>query len=197
MAENCSVLDPWTHQYPYAGITDPAFARHNDALARALRISLFSDSSYAAMPAAVAAVPSPESLSGASSSFLFPPSGDASSRRRVQPAGRVAKKRKSRASKRSPTTYITADPANFRELVQRVTGTRSDDAEGISTDPTALPPSIAAAAQGSRLLPTLNTSALSFDEAAGLVGSVGPFLGEFDPFFLVPSFPTLDSWGAL
>ncbi|RWW17871.1 hypothetical protein GW17_00018172, partial [Ensete ventricosum] len=67
------------------------------------------------------------------------------SRRRDQLTGRVSKKRKSRASKRSPTTYIAADPANFRELVELITGTPAvEPAWGQQHRP--------AAGQGSRLL---------------------------------------------
>ncbi|KAJ8458662.1 hypothetical protein OPV22_031588 [Ensete ventricosum] len=100
---------------PSACIPESAFAPENDAL----HISLPSESASLA-------------------------AGDPS-RRRDQLTGRVSKKRKSRASKRSPTTYIAADPANFRELVELITGTPAvEPAWGQQHRP--------AAGQGSRLL---------------------------------------------
>ncbi|CAN6212772.1 unnamed protein product [Urochloa humidicola] len=47
----------------------------------------------------------------------------ADSRKQLAPAGgRAGKQRRSRASKRAPTTYISTDPANFRIMVQHITG---------------------------------------------------------------------------
>ncbi|CAN6169306.1 unnamed protein product [Urochloa humidicola] len=40
----------------------------------------------------------------------------------LAPAGGRAGKRRSRASKRAPTTYISTDPTNFRIMVQHITG---------------------------------------------------------------------------
>ncbi|THU46402.1 hypothetical protein C4D60_Mb09t04570 [Musa balbisiana] len=102
--------------------------------------------------------------------------------------GRVSKKRKSRASKRSPTTYIAADPANFRELVQRITGTPTVEPAGEQQHR-------AAAGQGSRLLPSRDTSSFYFDRASlGRVEVDVPELPECDPFSLLHPF---DSWGVI
>lgn len=186
MAENCWGLDPWTCR-PHACISEAAFARENDALTKALQISLFSDAA-----AASSAVPSPDSISLATSSFLLPFAPDLP-RSRDPPPGRITKKRKSRATKRSLTTYINADPANFRQLVQQVTGTRPVDGAGL---PVELPP--AAAVQGSCLLPTLDTSAFFLDRIGTVgPGGDGPVLAEFDSLLAAPSFPTLDSWGVI
>ncbi|RWW68590.1 hypothetical protein BHE74_00023886 [Ensete ventricosum] len=152
MAENCSVLDTWMYR-SYACISEAAIERENDALTKALQISLLRDSS-----SAPSAIPSPESFSTATSSLLCLPAAVNECHRRDPPAGRVAKKRRSRASKRSPTTYIAADPANFRELVQRATGTRAAGSAGEHQYP-------AAAVQGSPLLPTLDTSSFLHDRA--------------------------------
>ncbi|KAF8749354.1 hypothetical protein HU200_012686 [Digitaria exilis] len=46
---------------------------------------------------------------------------------KLAPAGGRAGKRRSRASKRAPTTYISTDPTNFRMMVQHVTGAQGDD----------------------------------------------------------------------
>ncbi|RZR92647.1 hypothetical protein BHM03_00020975 [Ensete ventricosum] len=192
MAENCSVLDTWMYR-SYACISEAAIERENDALTKALQISLLRDSS-----SAPSAIPSPESFSTATSSLLCLPAAVNECHRRDPPAGRVAKKRRSRASKRSPTTYIATDPANFRELVQRATGTRAAGSAGEHQYP-------AAAVQGSPLLPTLDTSSFLHDRAdlagpdvAGWFGPTmdGPVLPEFDPFFVVSTtYPMIDTWG--
>ncbi|KAJ8484549.1 hypothetical protein OPV22_017034 [Ensete ventricosum] len=194
MAENCSVLDTWMYR-SYACISEAAIERENDALTKALQISLLRDSS-----SAPSAIPSPESFSTATSSLLCLPAAVNESHRRDPPAGRVAKKRRSRASKRSPTTYIATDPANFRELVQRATGTRAAGSAGEHQYP-------AAAVQGSPLLPTLDTSSFLHDRAdlagpdvAGSFGPTmdGPVLPEFDPFFVVSTtYPMIDTWGVI
>ncbi|KAM3273922.1 hypothetical protein ACQJBY_043227 [Aegilops geniculata] len=81
-----------------------------------------------------------------------------------RPARRVARRRP-RPSRRLPTTYISADPAEFRRMVHQVTGAdelllppAQQQAEG------ALLPALAArvapsSAGGALLLPTLDTSA--------------------------------------
>ncbi|CAL9165900.1 unnamed protein product [Musa hybrid cultivar] len=161
MAEDCSVLDPWMYR-PYTCNSESAFAGENDALTKALQISLFSESTSLA-------------------------AGDPS-RRQDPLTGRVSKKRKSRASKRSPTTYIAADPANFRELVQRITGTPTVEPAGEQQHR-------AAAGQGSRLLPSRDMSSFYFDRASLGRGEVdGPVLPECDPFSLLHPF---DSWGVI
>lgn len=79
-------------------------------------------------------------------------------------SGKVAK-RKSRASKRTQTTFITADPANFRQMVQQVTGVRFSNGQ-VSCMPTIVKPE--PQRPGGRLpgggcLPTLDTSAFLLD----------------------------------
>lgn len=127
-------------------------------------------------------------------------------------------KRKSRASKRSQTTFITADPANFRQMVQQVTGVRFGNAEMAVVAPILKPEP---QRPGSRLmmggwLPTLDTSAFLLDhdqENVGMgTGGSGVGLGpgplgfessvvsdgssgaaglDFETF---ACFPTLESW---
>ncbi|XP_030463585.2 calmodulin-binding protein 25-like [Syzygium oleosum] len=87
-------------------------------------------------------------------------------------SGKVSK-RKSRASKRSQTTYINADPANFRQMVQQVTGARFVGA-GLQVSAPILKPEpqrlggarLVAAAAASGCLPTLDTSAFLLDHHA-------------------------------
>lgn len=63
-----------------------------------------------------APVPTPTASGGSENDTPF-----SKTRRSVAPSGRVTK-RKSRATKRETTTFITADPSNFRQMVQQVTG---------------------------------------------------------------------------
>ncbi|XP_074564152.1 calmodulin-binding protein 25-like [Curcuma longa] len=204
MADNCSVLDPWVFRSEPAWMRE-AFARDNEALTRALQISLSDTSSSGAASPSVATSSSPSLLQQQHHHHLAPSA--APLRPRNHPLGpasaaRVAK-RKSRASKRSPTTYINTDPSNFREMVQRVTGVQligdlPPDVEPLVKKPEPIRPSPAprAASPQQAFLPTLDTSALL------LANGVGPFaaspeLPVFDADALFPAFPTLESWGVM
>ena len=88
------------------------------------------------------------------------------------PAGARAGKRRSRASKRAPTTYISTDPANFRLMVQQITGVQAgvDDLQAMLQVQQAL--------DAAALLPAA-------DEASAL---------RQHQLQQQPCFPTLDSW---
>ncbi|KAE9586324.1 hypothetical protein Lalb_Chr24g0400611 [Lupinus albus] len=87
-------------------------------------------------------------------------------------ATRKVSKRKSRASKRSHTTFITADPSNLRQMVQQVIGVRFGGSEMntmasvLKSDPQRFNGDVVG---GVRLpavagyLPTLNTSLFLLD----------------------------------
>lgn len=168
--EDSSVLDQWAHS-----CTDAFPGGDNDASFT----TLLSDST----PPTIGDVACPESLA-----FLLPPP------RLESIAGeRVQKKRKSRSSKRSPIAYFTADPAHFRELVQRITGARPAATAASPLDPPETARSFP--------LPTLDASSSS--DLAGFIrptvfGS-DPVVSEFDPLLFVSGFPTLelDSWGVM
>nr|CBX25219.1 hypothetical_protein [Oryza brachyantha] len=68
---------------------------------------------------------------------------------------RVAKRRP-RPSRRQPTTYISADPANFRRMVHQFTG-----ADDLPPPPPALSPptELVRPVRAPLMLPTLDTSA--------------------------------------
>ncbi|XP_042466133.1 calmodulin-binding protein 25-like [Zingiber officinale] len=153
-------LRPWTNGF----ISQAASARENDALTRALRMSFFSGLSSSSV-----AVPSPDLLSfGTSSPFLLLPD---------PPLARIGKKRKTRPCKRSPTTYIAADPANFRQLVHQVTGVGAGGgAEGNRDEDPPLPD-----VQGSYFLPTLDTSACLLNRI-----EQGPEIGPVDHAWVFP-----------
>jgi len=103
------------------------------------------------------ATPTVSSLSG---------SDDSAPKRQRVAAGKISK-RKSRASKRSQTTFITADPANFRQMVQQVTGVRFGSGSNVSMAPLVKPEPhrVVGVTGGGRFttgggcLPTLDTSA--------------------------------------
>ncbi|KAK4757355.1 hypothetical protein SAY87_018656 [Trapa incisa] len=97
-------------------------------------------------------------------------------------SSRKVTKRKPRPSKRSHTTFFTADPANFRQMVQQVTGARfagrySPDLHAAGN--TILKPEPQRAVGGrfsggiipSRGLPTLDTSAILLDNRQLGVGA--------------------------
>ncbi|XP_010909328.1 calmodulin-binding protein 25 [Elaeis guineensis] len=207
MAENCSTWASW--------ISD-AFAHESEALTRALQISLSDDSSAPNLPSSSSSSPSPETLSAGS--FLLrplPATGldSASTRRRnpipCSPSTKVSKRKSRASSKRSPTTYINADPANFRQMVQQVTGIRLGDA-GVPVEPVLKPepqrPTVGRPLLPQSCLPTLDTSAFWLDRA-GMVGpaaavhvsSFGPAAVEGPAFDFDPlaSFPTLESWSVI
>lgn len=162
--ENSSILDPWAHRHrPYA------FSGDSDAPSP----SLLSDSISSVVSAPVV---SPESLT----SHPTPTCRESIAGRRM------SKKRKSRASKPSPIAYFTADPAHFRELVQRVTGATSTAA--------AASPLYPLEAAGSFPLSTLDESS-SFDPAGFVQSTIfgsDPALAEFDPLLFLSGFPTLE-----
>lgn len=178
-SDNIATIEPWMLR---PVITDSWLAdyisRDADTLTKALQKSL----SGAVMPeenfnnnnashffskpdTAAATTPTVSSLSGSDQE-------SAPKRRAAPPPSGKISKRKSRSSKRSQTTFITADPANFRQMVQQVTGVRFAGAGGSIAPPPVLKPEpqravgltaarFSSAAAG--CLPTLDTSAFLLD----------------------------------
>lgn len=181
----------------------------NDALTRALQFSL-SDTSSCSTASIDQFVLPPDWIG----SDLICPIGSDLAQVQPQPgaSGRVAKrKRKSRALKRNLTTYISTDAANFRQMVQHVTGVGFEFGEpGLEAEPSLVrhEPKRAASAtmQSSCVLPTLDTSAFLLDQG-GLIGalqgreSAGLAAGPGrDPVFQMDPlncFPTLESWSVV
>uniref|UniRef100_A0A0D9XNQ1 VQ domain-containing protein n=1 Tax=Leersia perrieri TaxID=77586 RepID=A0A0D9XNQ1_9ORYZ len=78
----------------------------------------------------------------------------------LRAAGRRIAKRRPRPSRRLPTTYISADPANFRRMVHQVTGAdHLLPSNSLSSPPDLLRPLPATSAGCSAplMLPTLDT----------------------------------------
>ncbi|PIA48695.1 hypothetical protein AQUCO_01400929v1 [Aquilegia coerulea] len=137
--------------------------------------------------------------------------------------GKISK-RKSRASKRSPTTFIAADPSNFRQMVQQVTGIQFGGGGGATSIQQQSVTSVLKPEPhrpGSRIqhnyslgLPTLDTSAFllnnnnnnnhhqfttSTNNAPVVVvvedgGGAPPVTSGGLDFGSFQSFPTLESW---
>lgn len=217
-SEQLAAIDPWMFRSVLSDSwISESYARDTDALTNALQHSLSSDSS----PSYLGGLVIKPDANTSSLSSLQTPSGSGSDldtavpRRRNAAApgstsvtgGKIAK-RKSRASKRNTTTFINADPANFRQMVQEVTGVRFGGNGHVpvsSNAPLLLKPE-PQRASFDRLhggcLPTLDTSAFLLDhhQVAGpssttvtQQGMVADGGSGFD-FESFSSFPTLESW---
>ncbi|XWS65271.1 hypothetical protein CRYUN_Cryun05aG0079100 [Craigia yunnanensis] len=219
-SENLASLEPWTFRPSFAeSWISEAFARDTETLTRALQKSIsnsFSNSdSLSPLLSLINPNTSPTPTPSASNVSGSDPDTAIKRQRtaNLRPTGKVSK-RKSRASKRSQTTFITADPANFRQMVQQVTGVKFGNAQmSLSTilkpEPQR-PGSRLPNGAGPGCLPTLDTSAFLLDHqqpssgavvcssilpfqssaVADGVASIGATL-DCDSF---PSFPTLESW---
>ncbi|CAI0406491.1 unnamed protein product [Linum tenue] len=199
-SENLSLFDSWNFRptFPDSWISE-AYARDTDALTRALQQSL----STAPTPA-----PKPRRSTNSTTTSSAPGA-----------TGKVTKRKSRAASKKSQTTFITADPANFRQMVQQVTGgVRFTDAmvPVLKPEPHRLGRGgaiqlqqhhVAAAAAGGGgggggggLLPTLDTSAFLLDhhrqiqQQQALVGDGPDGGGAGLDFGTFSNFPTLESW---
>lgn len=197
MADSSSMLDSL---FPFHS---SFFARDNEALTKALQISISEPNTT---------INSPCSSISTSDSILNtiqwvdptpPPTETRPVKVTMAPTGRVAK-RKARASKRSQTTYINADPANFRQMVQQVTGIRFEP--GLVDAPPLVKPEpqrMPVVMQQGCLLPTLDTSAHMLNQAresgGGAIAAPVQVERTGTGFGLESgmSFPTLESWGMI
>ncbi|XVF40858.1 hypothetical protein PTKIN_Ptkin01aG0150400 [Pterospermum kingtungense] len=222
-SENMASIEPWTFRTSFADSwISEAFSRDTEALTRALQKSIsnsFSNNDslsplLSLINPTTSPTPTPTTPTASNVSGSDPET--ATKRQRTSnlpPTGKVSK-RKSRASKRSQTTFITADPANFRLMVQQVTGVRFGQAQmplsPILKPEPQRPGSRLPIGGGPGCLPTLDTSAFLLDHqqpasvsvaetslfpfqssiVAEGVASTGATL-DSDTF---PSFPTLESW---
>ncbi|KAL2320596.1 hypothetical protein Fmac_029565 [Flemingia macrophylla] len=223
-SENVAAIDPWMLR---PTVTDSWLAEYfsrdaDNTITKALHNSLsnvnhdayflINPDASASASASAAATPTVSSLSGSDH--------DSAPKRRPPPTGKISK-RKSRASKRSQTTFITADPANFRQMVQQVTGVRigaAPIAPPLLKPEPHRPPGRFTPAAGFLPTPTLDTSAFLLEHqqvgpnsaAAGPgAGLSGPGPLPFSPsldaaasfaaadFDIFSSFPTLESWKVL
>ncbi|KAJ4706755.1 calmodulin-binding protein 25-like [Melia azedarach] len=224
-SENLPNIESWAFRSAFADswLSD-AFARDTETLTKALQKSFSNSdnsvcetfaSDFIAPYIVNQETPTVSNVSGSEPETLP---------KRQRPAmpgpnsGKITK-RKSRASKRTQTTFITADPANFRQMVQQVTGVKFGNSQ-VSMAPILKPEPHR---PGSRLaglggaggcLPTLDTSAFLLDhqhhqQVAASSGSISGAVigsGQYDfqvgeggtatglDFEAISSFPTLESW---
>ncbi|KAK6944501.1 VQ protein [Dillenia turbinata] len=168
-SENLASIEPWTFRPTFADSSwvFDTFTRDTETLTEAFQKSLSShnsdtltDSVVSQLANNLTAKPEPTQASSGSGSDLE--SGHKRRGPMIPVNGGKVTKRKSRATKGSTTTFITADPANFRQMVQQVTGVRFGSghvpvAPVLKPEPQRL---------GNRLqgcLPTLDTSAFLLD----------------------------------
>ncbi|KAL6539738.1 hypothetical protein OROHE_011509 [Orobanche hederae] len=211
--ENLITEQPWQFRPAFADAWfSEDFANETETLTNALQSSFSGNSSNGdVFSAEIVESRSAEPVRTPAVSSVSENEFAVSKQRRgcVPPNGRVSK-RKSRGSKRSATartTFIAADPANFRQLVQQVTGARFDGLDEPLTVATVFEPDGIKLKKGARWdggLSTLDTSAILLDGSASppvsrpteLADGGGSAAGErlFDSFC---SFPTLESWKAM
>lgn len=213
-SENLVSVDPWMFRQTFADSwISEVFARDTETLTKALQKSISNHPDAVAcdtfapflndlLKPEPAQTPSGSGVSGSDHET-------APKRRPAVPGATGAKitKRKSRASKRSQTTFITADPANFRQMVQQVTGVRFGHSQ-LPVNPILKPEPKRPVNRLISCLPTLDTSEFLLDHHQQHV--VGPATATqgamtFQPvgadggstgldFETFPSFPTLESW---
>ncbi|RLN35351.1 calmodulin-binding protein 25-like [Panicum miliaceum] len=164
---------------PPAALLAASFA--DAAIARALHFSMSSDSAssssslsapapYRRSPPLAAAHPAAYAPHLTTCDSVPPGGRRNHPQQQLAPAGGRAGKRRSRASKRAPTTYISTDPANFRIMVQQITGVQQTTG----------------GAYGNQVLRSV---APGGDEAASAA--------LHQQFQQQPCFPTLDSWNVM
>ncbi|XP_073062282.1 calmodulin-binding protein 25-like [Primulina eburnea] len=188
------------------------FAKENETLTRALHKTFESPYSEELFPAEMVeslfAIPemtpvTTPTVSGGSENEAL----TTKQRPSIAPTGRITK-RKPRASKRATTTFITADPSNFRQMVQQVTGVNFGGLNGNLPFPPLLKPEpyrLMSRVNPGMDLTAVDPSAFILDGAGGsLVSHLAPPPSstadggaaagtglDFDSFC---GFPTLESW---
>ncbi|XP_010517581.1 PREDICTED: calmodulin-binding protein 25-like [Camelina sativa] len=125
-------VDAWLYRQGFnvdSWLLTDTFSHDNDLLARALHTTVVTASATPLPSSFFDSVSHPVSsthttlssnVSAGSDPEIF--GGGAKRKRNCLLAEGKATKRRSRPSKKSHTTFITADPTNFRQMVQQVTG---------------------------------------------------------------------------
>ncbi|WOG98163.1 hypothetical protein DCAR_0417504 [Daucus carota subsp. sativus] len=209
--------EPWNYRPVFTDSwLSEAFARDTDTLTNALQKTFYNDNVNVndcvndpfyplfdmVKPESTSTMPTP-SVSGSEPDTPVP------KRRGNGVANGKITKRKSRASKKNTTTFITADPSNFRQMVQQVTGVKFGNAQvPVASVLKPEPQRMVNRFQG--CLPTLDTSAFLLDHhvaaanapvmsqqptmgygTAGVAAEGGGAGFDFESF---SGFPTLESW---
>uniref|UniRef100_A0ACD5WNY1 Uncharacterized protein n=1 Tax=Avena sativa TaxID=4498 RepID=A0ACD5WNY1_AVESA len=108
-----------------------------------------------------------------------------------------AGKRRPRASKRAPTTYISTDPANFRLMVQHVTGVQAEPAGDGVLMPAPFDASVASALLDCPPFDAAYGDALQLPSSGGDAAALHHRLQQQQQQQQQPCFPTLDSWSVM
>lgn len=227
MANRCVSLDAtWAH----LPAPPPPPQHHtwlspaaDDAITAALWASMAPSSASSYCGSAASPTPSTSTTTTSSSAASAEILAGGGARAATRPSGRVSK-RKPRPSRRAHTTYITADPADFRRMVQEITGFPVPGAHTAYPSASASSAPHAAAALAC-VLPTLDTSAFLLDRASPpppppqpqpgrkndktpttTMASTPPqppaaasslLLQELEELIGASAFPTLESWGMI
>ncbi|KAK4272407.1 hypothetical protein QN277_020971 [Acacia crassicarpa] len=169
-SHNLASIEPWTLRTTFADSFFPeTFACDYEALTKALQKSL--SGSTTSDPFLNLVNPHTTPSSTVSDQETAPKRHRSSV---LSATGKVSK-RKPRASKRSHTTYIAADPMNFRQMVQRVTGVRPDNSQ-MPMAPILKPEPQRPRSRlpcGELFLPTLDTSSFFLDHQQQKEETVG------------------------
>ncbi|VVB02934.1 unnamed protein product [Arabis nemorensis] len=218
-SDGLASVDPWSYRQGFevdSWLLPDTFSHDNDLLARALHTTVTSSSPHTLYQpsdffdsAAVSHTLS-STLSGSTGSDpeIVAGGGGAKRKRNCLLTDKAATKRRSRASKKSQTTFITADPSNFRQMVQQVTGANYvDDSTSVVFNPILKPEPYRLVNRLSTAVPTLDTSAFlsnhqqenAFSGNGGVGLPTGKSSGTVEAgggsaVDTYPNFPTLESW---
>ncbi|EOA24611.1 hypothetical protein CARUB_v10017877mg [Capsella rubella] len=214
-SEGLASVDPWSFRQSFnidSWLNSDTFSHDSDILAKALHRSIstpttdssplspssFFDSSSAA--GFVSDLSPPLTLSnvsfGSDPELPCPIAGGAKRKRGpgLSGGGKQTKRRPRVSTKKSQTTFITADAANFRQMVQQVTGAKFIGASSnnifaplVKPEPhrlsSRLPPSCGSFDRSSSAVPTLDTSSfLSNHHQENIVTDLGSASAQINSF---------------
>lgn len=195
-SDNLMTMEPWAFRSAFADSWfSDVFTKETETLTKVLQNSVFPQQPEMETNPVQTSAGSGRTVSGGSENETT-----GSNRRcKVGANGKITK-RKSRASRRNTTTYITADVDNFRHMVQQVTGVKfgADGQLPVAHVLKPEPQLVVNRLQLGTCLPTLDTSAFLLgptstvpQPAAGVVVDGGSCGYDFSSF---SGFPTLESF---
>lgn len=205
-SDNLLTMEPWAFRSAFADSWfSDVFTRETETLTKILQKSVFPEPEPEATNPVQTSTGSGRTASGGSENETT-----GSNRRSKVGVSRKITKRKSRASRRNTTTYITADVDNFRHMVQQVTGVSFGGGGQLPVANVLKPEPQRVVNQlqpGCCFLPTLDTSAFLLDHftqqsmeptpapppqtVADVVADGGSCGYDFSSF---SGFPTLESF---
>ncbi|MCD7472454.1 hypothetical protein HAX54_013689 [Datura stramonium] len=203
-SDNLMTMEPWAFRSAFADSWfSDVFTRETEALTKVLQKSVFPQVPEPETNPVQTSTGSGRTVSGGSENEA---AGLKNRRSKVGVSGKISK-RKSRASRRNTTTYITADVDNFRHMVQQVTGVRFGG-DGLLPADHVLKPEpqrVVNRHQPGSCLPTLDTSAFLLDHVTQQTMDPTPTMVPITPpdvvvdggscgFDFSSCFPTLESF---